>query len=272
MAREAYHGLPATAPKEAPPVTAPTDWYANSLTTEIVDAPWTESTSREVDRLITTLKLTPDDRIVDLGCGYGRHSLELARRGFQVVGVDLSGDLIAQARERAERAGVAVELLQSDLRELRFEAEFDAAVNLFSGAIGYLENEQENRRLFEVVARLLRPGGRHLMHVPSIAYARAQFPRQFWEDGQRMVDLWEYEWDEATRTMQGTLYQIQRGRIFEGELRPVRYRQQLYEIDEIAAIWAELGMRVDRVVEEEPPMPSYDGFYVNVLSRKVGTQ
>jgi 2-polyprenyl-3-methyl-5-hydroxy-6-metoxy-1,4-benzoquinol methylase len=86
-------------------------------------------------------------RILDLGCGSGHHALELARRGFSVIGVDISQNLILYAKEVAfaeeESTGepVDAQFLWSDLRELDYAGEFDVVLNLHDGAIGYLEED-----------------------------------------------------------------------------------------------------------------------------------
>lgn len=95
--------------------------------------------------------------ILDAPCGFGRHSLALARRGFAVTGVDLSATELARAQERAAAAGVALRLVQQDMRDMDFSSEFDLAVNLFS-SIGYFSDD-EDRLLLNRFWMALRPGG-----------------------------------------------------------------------------------------------------------------
>lgn len=96
-------------------------------------------------------------RVLDAPCGFGRHTLALARRGFKVTGVDLSEVELERARERARATGVHVELVCQDLRAMDFSEEFDLALNLFS-SIGYFSDE-EDRQLLDRFCRALRPGG-----------------------------------------------------------------------------------------------------------------
>ncbi len=75
------------------------DWYKKIWTLDIQDQSWVEDTRRQVDFLVEKLRLRGDEKILDLACGFGRHSLELARRGFSVTGVDITPSYIEFARE-----------------------------------------------------------------------------------------------------------------------------------------------------------------------------
>lgn len=93
--------------------------------------------------------------------GYGRHSLEFARRGFSVTCVDITPAYIQFAREEARRQWLQAGFLCCDIRQIRFDDEFDVVQNMADGAIGYLENDEENRKNFSVAAKALKHGGRH---------------------------------------------------------------------------------------------------------------
>jgi cyclopropane fatty-acyl-phospholipid synthase-like methyltransferase len=80
----------------------PDDWYRSAYPPEMDKLPWAQKTVAEVERLIKLLKLAGTERLLDLGCGTGRHTLELARRGFSVVGVELLAANVEVARQAAE--------------------------------------------------------------------------------------------------------------------------------------------------------------------------
>jgi SAM-dependent methyltransferase len=105
-------------------------------------------------------------RLIDLGCGTGRLLMSLARRGTRVLGVDLSAEMLAVAREKARQSGVSVDLLRANVTELDCLAanSFDAAACLFS-TLGMVRGAQERRRVVAHAHRLLRPGGRFILHV-----------------------------------------------------------------------------------------------------------
>jgi SAM-dependent methyltransferase len=222
------------------------DWYASAFKPEMADMTWAENTGREVDRLVRMLRPKGSERVLDLGCGNGRHALELARRGFSVVGVDLAGPLIEVAREDAEREGFEVTYLQADLREMEFEAEFDLVLNLNDGAIGYFESEEENLRTFAAVSRALLPGGRQLMQLPNVLHAEAHLPQRTWLEGSSSVELLEHKWNKKDRSLYGSMHLVRFGQPFEPADKIV-FRQRLYGVEELDSILGGLEMRVSNV-------------------------
>lgn len=131
-----------------------------------VDKQFLPGTRQEVDFLEQELMLQPGERILDLGCGAGRHSIELAGRGYAVTGVDVSPFMLEEARKRASEAGVEAVFVQLNLVDLadRFadEQPFDAAICLCESGLGVL-GEKRDFRLLRDVHRLLRPGGRFIL-------------------------------------------------------------------------------------------------------------
>jgi SAM-dependent methyltransferase len=105
-------------------------------------------------------------RLIDLGCGTGRLMVPFARRGFRVLGVDLSEEMLRVAGEKAAAAGVAVDRLKANIVELDGlrDGTFDYAACLFS-TLGMVVGAAERRRAVGHVYRLLRPGGRFVLHV-----------------------------------------------------------------------------------------------------------
>ena len=106
---------------------------------DILDMSWVECTNEETDFVIQALGLHGDERILDLACGFGRHTLELARRGYSVVGVDFTEAYIEHARSVAQEEQLdSAEFLLADVLEVSFHEEFDVVLNMADGAIGYL--------------------------------------------------------------------------------------------------------------------------------------
>ncbi len=115
------------------------DWYKHGWTLDIKNQSWTEDTKNQVDFIIQTLKMTGRERVLDLACGYGRHSLELASRGYSVTGVDITEAYIDDATKTAKEMSLDTTFICSDIRNVSFSEEFDVVLNLADGAIGYLE-------------------------------------------------------------------------------------------------------------------------------------
>ncbi len=118
----------------------------------------------EAEALAALLEVHPPDRVLDLACGVGRHSLELARRGFRVVGVDRTRTYLEEARTRARKEGLDVGFVQADMRTFVASPRFHAAF-LFFTSFGFFEDRREDRRVLENVRHALIPGGRLLMEM-----------------------------------------------------------------------------------------------------------
>lgn len=122
---------------------------------QAVESP--EDAARAVQWILGRAQLEPGARVLDAPCGFGRHSVEFARCGYAVTGVDFNETELARAREAAASAGVTLTLVCADIRDMEFSGEFHLAVNLFS-SIGYFSDD-EDRLLLDRFWRALRPGG-----------------------------------------------------------------------------------------------------------------
>jgi SAM-dependent methyltransferase len=125
-----------------------------------------ERTAREIDFILSQIDLTPGERVLDVGCGTGRHCIELARRGYRVVGIDPAEAMLSAARRAAAGTGVTVELRQLRGEELTERGAFDAVICLFT-TLGQMEAGEDNRALLERAAQALRPSGFLVVEVPQ---------------------------------------------------------------------------------------------------------
>ncbi len=151
-------------------------------------------TAAEVEFLLDKLRLVPGLAVLDTVCGQGRHAIPLAARGLRVTGADLSDQEIAAAREAAVAAKVDARFVHSDMRELPFEGEFDAAYNFFT-SFGFLESEEEDLRALHAFRRALRVGGRFLIERMNPIAVMRGFQPQAWESVEGRLVLHRRELD-----------------------------------------------------------------------------
>jgi D-alanine-D-alanine ligase len=139
-------------------------------------------TRSEVDLFSKILRLSPEDKILDLCCGQGRHSLELARRGFQnVEGLDRSHYLIQKAKSQNKKEGHNVRFREGDARKLTYPADTFNVVMLLGNSFGYFETIQDDMSILKEVFRVLKPQGHLLIDVADGGYLREEFQSRSWE-------------------------------------------------------------------------------------------
>lgn len=121
---------------------------------------FTRNTSAEIDFFLSLYPLSTGATILDMGCGTGRHAIELAKRGFRVTGVDLTGAMLAKAREKALAAGVEIEWIEADGATWLSDKLFDAGLCLCEGGLGLIEPgdnaEIHDGQILQSIARSLK--------------------------------------------------------------------------------------------------------------------
>ncbi len=254
------------------PVSIDPQWYKKIWTLDIQSMSWVERTAPEVDFVVEVLGLRGQERVLDLACGFGRHALELARRGYAVVGVDITAEYVDEAQKRAREGRLAnAEFICADLRDVSFDAEFDVVLNLADGALGYLEDDEENLKIFDLVASALKPGGKHLMGVCSGDYARKHFPRRHWEAGSRSLSLADFEWDERQSRMLYSGYTFKFGEALTRPDERAPSSTRLYTLAELGEIFRARGMEVKQAYGDYDTaiLASDDQFTLLVYSQKL---
>jgi SAM-dependent methyltransferase len=138
------------------------------------------ATEEEIRFITGLLHLSSKSQVMDLYCGYGRHSIELARHGYAVTAVDSFQDLLAIARQKAQAAGVSVQFRECDMRELDYQEQFDAVINMFS-AFGYYTDE-ENLQVLQLIAKAVKPGGMFLLDLLNRDWIVRNNLTRYWRD------------------------------------------------------------------------------------------
>jgi SAM-dependent methyltransferase len=191
---------------------------------------------------VDELGLSAGSRVLDLACGRGRISIGLAKRGCRVTGLDLSPRSLELAARDAEAAGVAVDFVRRDMRDLDAVEAFDAVVNVFT-SFGYFPTQEEDERVLGAVARALAPGGRFLIDmVNTIAIAKRfiEFDWHELEDGTLWLERRRY--DQLTGRYEATWTFVRP----DGSRSELRNSLRGYTPAELVAMLARAGLEVDR--------------------------
>ncbi|MDO9027993.1 MAG: class I SAM-dependent methyltransferase, partial [Candidatus Roizmanbacteria bacterium] len=117
---------------------------------------FTQGTIGECDFIEKEINYNKELRIIDIGCGTGRHSIELSKRSYSVTGIDLSESLLEKAREKAKQNGLQLDFLRHDARNLPFENEFDMAIMLCEGGFPLMETDEMNYEILKNVSKSLK--------------------------------------------------------------------------------------------------------------------
>ncbi|MBD3258583.1 methyltransferase domain-containing protein [candidate division GN15 bacterium] len=129
---------------------------------------FTKGTEGEVAFLLDLFQLPQGSRILDVGCGTGRHSVGLAAHGYDMTGLDLSDGMLAEAQKAADAAGVSVNWMQGDATEMTFDGDFDAAICLCEGSLGLISEGEDpfehDCRVLGGIRRALKPGARAVVN------------------------------------------------------------------------------------------------------------
>lgn len=213
----------------------------DSLEGYLVARPGTldERTGDEVDGVMRLLGLRAGDRLMDVPCGYGRHAIGFARRGLEVVGVDINGEELEVAAQRG--AGLPnLSFLRRNMRSLGFQGAFDAVANLFF-SFGFFERDEDNEACLRQFHEALRPGGRFVMHtdvhIPRIRGGRYRFHEERELRSGRVLVIDE-RLDEESFRLRGTwAFRDPSGAI----TRLPAYDQRVYTYDEFADACRRVG-------------------------------
>jgi len=121
----------------------------------------------EAKKVAKLLPLKKGSSVLDLCCGYGRHSIEFAKMGYKVMGLDYSDQYIRMASDKAKKERLTnVQFIKGDMRKIPFENKFDAVVNLFS-SFGYFEDESDHQKVLNQVSKSLKRGGVFLLDLQN---------------------------------------------------------------------------------------------------------
>lgn len=197
-------------------------------------------TRQEIDFLVEAAGLQPEDRILDLCCGQGRHTLELARRGFrETAGLDRSRYLIRLARRRARRENLTVAFHEGDARKFRLPPDSFHCVAILGNSFGYFDREEDDLAVLGSALRVLRTGGVLALDVADGTWMKTHFEPRSWE----WIDQNHFVCRERSLAQEGTRL-ISREVVVHAERGVIAdqfYAERLYTREEIASLVERAG-------------------------------
>jgi SAM-dependent methyltransferase len=200
-----------------------------------------EQIAREVDFVEDSLGIERGGAVLDLACGTGRHAIELARRGYEVVGFDLSLAMLARAGEEAQDREAKLNFVQGDMREMTFDEQFDG-IFCWNTSFGFFE-EEKNALVIDHIHRGLRAGGLFLLDVVNRDFLVRQSPSLAWFEGDGCVCMDEMSVDFITSRMK-----VKRTMMLDdGRSREIEYSMRVYSLHELGKILHEHGFKVCEV-------------------------
>lgn len=147
--------------------------------------PFVQGTAGECDFIEREIGRDRSRKIIDIGCGTGRHSVELAKRGYAVTGVDLSESQLARAREKAVEQGVRVAFERHDARSLPFEGAFDLAIMLCEGGFSLMETDEMNFAILKNAAKALKDTGKLIFTTLNGLFPLFHSVNEFYKSAQK---------------------------------------------------------------------------------------
>ncbi|MGA9118240.1 MAG: class I SAM-dependent methyltransferase [Bacteroidota bacterium] len=209
--------------------------FANQYESE----PFTKGTVGEIDFIEKECDFNRSFKILDIGCGTGRHAVELARRGYSVTGIDLSESMLARARMKAQQADIQVEFIQSDARKLPFINEFDLAIMLCEGGFPLMETDEMNNMILQSAANALRDGGKFIFTTLNGLFPLFHSVKDFINGAESGSHTSRNSFDLMTFRDSSTLDFIDD----DGQSRSIQCNERYYVPSEISWLLKSLGFR-----------------------------
>ncbi len=217
------------------------EWYENeTLWDELEPVLFTPDRMKqavtEVDQILALVSAAPNAILLDLGCGVGRHSLEFAKRGLRVTGVDRTASYLETASECAAARKLNVEWIAADMREFHRDTTFHLVVSLLT-SFGYFTDLSDDRKVLDNIFRSLVPGGMFVLDIMSKEVLARVFRQRDWQEPSDGVILLEERAVTDDWSRLDIRWIILRG----DQRREHRFRLRLYAAAELKDILADTG-------------------------------
>lgn len=206
-----------------------------------------ERTKEEVEGVIRLLGAKPGSAICDCPCGIGRHSIELSKRGFEVLAIDLSPEQLSVGAKLPHSELLTFQL--GDMLDLASDRKFDAVINMFF-SFGYFETDEENKKVAENFFKLLKRGGKFLMHT-DVNMARVRNRKYKFNEKRRLVNGESLRirelYNPTTKRING-LWEIRNEELKRVEV--CGYSVRVYENEEFVNLCKEVGFKEVKIYSD----------------------
>ncbi|MBE0411991.1 MAG: methyltransferase domain-containing protein, partial [Anaerolineales bacterium] len=194
-------------------------------------------TAAEIDQLLELVGMQPGMAVLDLPCGIGRHSCELAKRGYRVTAVDRTGAYLKRAAQQGKQIEAEIELVQADMRAFRRQEAFDVCLNLFS-SFGYFEDLNDDRLVLQNFYQSLKPGGVLVMEMLGKEILARFFQKRSWEEIDEALFLQDRQISDGWDWIENLWIIVK-----DGQRRDLRLGHRLFSAQELKELIEEAGFR-----------------------------
>jgi len=220
-----------------------------------VRTPTPKEVVAECDFIERALRMPVGSHVLDVGCGLGVQTVELASRGYHLVGLDISTTMVSRAYDEAEDRGLRIDFVRGDMREPTFEDPFDALL-CWGTTFGYF-SEEENELVVRQFHRALKPGGILLLEVVNRDFMIGSQPNQAWFEVDGAVCMEETDFDYTTSRLRVK----RRVASHSGQQNDRHYSIRLYALHEMRALLERNGFRIDEISGVEATMGVFFGVH-----------
>ena len=245
------------------------EWYASLF--DDLDKFWAEiadarSTEKEVEFIETVLKKR--GLILDLCCGTGRHLIPLRKKGWNVIGIDVSANLLRIAKERMIEKGFRFPLVRGEMRYLPFRSEtFASVINMFT-SFGYLPSEKEDAKSLKEVARMLGHAGLFLIDIVNREHLLQVFKKKDWGEFPNFYMLEKRTLDAKRSRLYSQWILLDKS---SDKIRTFDHNLRLYSLSELQKMLEKAGLTVEKVYGDyEGQEFRQDSLRLIVLAKKKG--
>jgi len=251
------------------------DWWKNAfgslyLITDARSINNQALTKKEVDFIIRVLKVKKKHLILDLCCGHGRHSLELAKRGYKVKGLDYSKFLLERAKTAAKKQKLTIEFRQGDARNLPYENESFDQIIMMGNSFGYNLNPEDDKKILQEAYRVLKFKGKFLLDIPNGEYVLNHLNPITWHKA--TDDLYVLRKKEYSQELKGIVAKEIVLSAEKGLVNELNYFERIYSRADISQLLRENRFKVLEIHHNLISKKENLGFMTNrlmIVSQKV---